>query len=263
MASKLTGVHYGDGSNLTGVNASTLNGQPGSYYQKKTIVQTSAPAGSTGDLWWDDTDGLLNVYYNGAWVEASPSPSAPEIPDNAAFTTVRISSTTDASVTSTGHGFQVGNTAGSNIIIDTNEVMARNNGAVNGLHLNADGGDVTINNNLASKITFNSGSITATGDVTAYSDERLKTNVEVITDALDKIKQVRGVTFERKADGSKATGVIAQELAAVLPEAVKTDDEGMLNVAYGNVVGLLIEGMKEMSEQMASMQAEIEKLRGE
>ena len=57
--------------------------------------------------------------------------------------TVRITATADAS-TSTGHGLQIGPNGGANLIMDTNEVFARNNGAVDGLHLNADGGDVTI-----------------------------------------------------------------------------------------------------------------------
>ena len=68
--------------------------------------------------------------------------------------------------------------------MDTNEVFARNNGLVSGLHLNADGGEVTINNNLSDKVTFSSGGITATGDITAFPDDSLKTNVQVIDNAV-------------------------------------------------------------------------------
>ena len=94
------------------------------------------------------------------------------------------------------------------------------------------------------------GSFTATGDITAYSDDRLKTNVKTIEGALDKVSRVRGVTFDRIEDGSTSTGVVAQELAAVLPEAVKTDANGMHHVAYGNITGLLIEAVKELSAQV-------------
>ena len=97
------------------------------------------------------------------------------------------------------------------------------------------------------------GSFTATGDITAYSDDSLKTNVQVIDGALGKVEAIRGVTFERIEDGSVSTGVIAQELKAVLPEAVHTDAEGIHSVAYGNITGLLIEAVKELSAQVAEL----------
>jgi hypothetical protein len=96
-------------------------------------------------------------------------------------------------------------------------------------------------------------SVTATGDITAYSDERLKENVQVIDNAMDKVQAVSGITFTRKADGSTSTGVTAQELQAVLPEAVKVDENGLLSVAYGNVVGLLIEAVKELKADIDSL----------
>ena len=168
----------------------------------------------------------------------------------ATFDKVRITSTSDATASSTGHGFQVGTDGGQNIIMDTNEVFARNNGLVSGLHLNADGGEVTINNNLSDKVTFSSGGITATGDITAFSDDSLKTNVQVIDNAVSKVEQLRGVTFERIENGTTSTGVIAQELKKVLPEAVHTNEQGLHSVAYGNVVGLLIEAIKEQQKQI-------------
>ena len=97
------------------------------------------------------------------------------------------------------------------------------------------------------------GTFTASGDVCAYSDASLKTNVQTIEGALDKVAAVRGVTFERIADGSVSAGVVAQELEAVLPEAVKTDEEGVKMVAYGNITGLLIEAVKELSAQVEEL----------
>ena len=99
------------------------------------------------------------------------------------------------------------------------------------------------------------GNFTATGDITAYSDDRLKTNVKTIEGALGKVAKVRGVTFDRIEDGSTSTGVVAQELAAVLPEAVKTDENGMHHVAYGNITGLLIEAVKELSAQVEELKS--------
>lgn len=98
----------------------------------------------------------------------------------------------------------------------------------------------------------NSGNTTAMGNVTAYSDIRLKKDIELIPDALDKVCALRGVTYERIDSGERQTGVIAQEVQAVLPEAVMTmaDEQQTLSVAYGNLVGLLIEAIKELKAEV-------------
>jgi hypothetical protein len=87
-------------------------------------------------------------------------------------------------------------------------------------------------------------------NVTATSDERLKTDIRNIENALDKVMQLRGVLFTRIDDGIADTGVIAQEILKVLPEAVKLTENGYLAVAYGNIVGLLIEAIKELKLQL-------------
>ena len=116
------------------------------------------------------------------------------------------------------------------------------------------GGDLSGNRTLSMSGNF-TGSFTATGDVTAYSDENLKYNIATIDGALGKVEGIRGVTWNRKEDDSRATGVVAQELESVLPEAVHTDDKGMKSVAYGNITGLLIEAVKELSAQVAELKA--------
>ena len=137
--------------------------------------------------------------------------------------------------------------------------MARNNGAVSALHLNADGGDVTINNNQTDKVTFSGGEITASGDITAYSDRALKRNIQTLENGLDKVMNMRGVTFLK--DGKASLGVIAQEVETVIPEVVKQDQYGMRSVAYGNIVGVLIEAIKEQQEQIEKLQSEIANLK--
>ena len=103
-----------------------------------------------------------------------------------------------------------------------------------------------------------SGRIVADSTIQAYSDSRLKENVEVIEGAVEKVKQVRGVTYNRIKDGVRDTGVIAQELEAVLPEAVHDNEDGMKSVSYGNVVGLLIEAIKEQQAQIEELKAQID-----
>lgn len=101
------------------------------------------------------------------------------------------------------------------------------------------------------------GSIYATANITAYSDAKLKRDVRVIDGALAKVAALRGVTYERidLADKRRHTGVIAQELQAVLPEAVWPADDDTLTVAYGNVVGLLIEAIKALDAKVAALEA--------
>jgi hypothetical protein len=101
--------------------------------------------------------------------------------------------------------------------------------------------DITGFRNIA-----NTGTITAGGDITAFSDERLKTDVKTIDDALDKVMNMRGVSYTKSAE--KGIGVIAQEIEKVLPEVV-TDGE-YKSVAYGNIVGVLIEAIKEQQKQI-------------
>ena len=113
-----------------------------------------------------------------------------------------------------------------------------------------------------SGLTYNGTDLTCGGNVTAYSDARLKKNIKVIENALEKVNKISGYTFERTdIDVGSQTGVIAQELINVLPEAVSTTHSGMYTVAYGNMVGLLIESIKELNSQVTSLKEEIEKLK--
>ncbi|MDA9302754.1 tail fiber domain-containing protein [bacterium] len=120
------------------------------------------------------------------------------------------------------------------------------------IHVGGGNGLTVTANGIAMSGSY-TGSFTASGDVTAYSDESLKTNIQTIDGALGKVEAVRGVTFDRIADGSTSTGVVAQELLAVLPEAVHTDAEGVHSVAYGNITGLLIEAVKELSAEVKEL----------
>ena len=101
-----------------------------------------------------------------------------------------------------------------------------------------------------------SGSVTATGDITAYSDARLKADVETITGALDRVRKLRGVTFSRRETGNRGVGLIAQELALIVPEAVMTHEGGLLSVAYGNLVGVLIEAVKDLADKVDRLEAQ-------
>lgn len=106
------------------------------------------------------------------------------------------------------------------------------------------------------------GNLTAQGNVTAFSDIRVKKNIETIENALDKIDQIRGVTYDRTdMDVPRQMGVIAQEVEEVVPEvvveSVHGDLEDFKGVAYGNLSALLIEGIKELRGELREIKAHL------
>lgn len=108
------------------------------------------------------------------------------------------------------------------------------------------------------------GDFVSPGNVVAYSDSRVKTNVETITGALDKIGEIRGVTYDRTdITTDRQMGVIAQEVQKVCPEVVHTVNRGaagdILGVSYGNLVGLLIEGIKELRSELDELRTQMNK----
>ena len=110
------------------------------------------------------------------------------------------------------------------------------------------------------------GTIYATGDVIAYSDSRKKTNIVTIDNALDKVLSMRGVFYDKidELQNGRQVGVIAQEVNEILPEAVSyASDVDEYGVKYGNIVGVLIESIKEQQAQIAELKAEVKKLKGE
>ena len=102
-----------------------------------------------------------------------------------------------------------------------------------------------------------SGNFTATGNVSAYSDLALKEDIYQIENALEKVKKLRGVHFTRKSDNTKEIGVVANEVEKVIPELVDEHQDKDLGVVktmkYANTVGLLIEAVKDLSNQVEEL----------
>ena len=111
-----------------------------------------------------------------------------------------------------------------------------------------DGTSATSPTVSTSKLTFNpsTGKLTST-IVNSSSDENLKKDITTIDDALDKVKQLRGVDFTWKETDQKGKGVIAQELQKVFPELVSEETDGNLSVNYNGLIAVLIEAIKELS----------------
>lgn len=114
------------------------------------------------------------------------------------------------------------------------------------------------------------GNVTASGNITAYSDRRLKENIETIPNALSMVKRLRGVTFDWIADKKHSYGLIAQEVEEVIPELVLETESGTANgddkktvksVDYSKIVSVLIEAIKEQQQQIEKQQSQIEGLK--
>ena len=89
----------------------------------------------------------------------------------------------------------------------------------------------------------------------------MKKEIEKITSALEKVKKLNGVNFTKIDNDSRSTGLIAQDVQAVLPEAISEGDDGYLSVAYGNMVGLLVEAIKEQDSTINSLRNDVETLK--
>lgn len=119
------------------------------------------------------------------------------------------------------------------------------------------------------------GDIYATGDITAFSDVRKKTNINTIENSLNIIGAMRGVRFQfksgsehpnnelvnRKNHDKIHVGLIAQEVETVLPEVVSTSDDGYKSINYANIVSVLINAINEQQQQINDLKDEISRIK--
>jgi hypothetical protein len=121
-------------------------------------------------------------------------------------------------------------------------------------------GEVNLQFDSGTNILSVTGAIRATGDITAYytSDARHKDNIQVIENALDKVKKLNGVIWEWNQETTDEvtkslpnTGLIAQEVKEVLPEVVIERQDGYLAIDYSKMLGLLVEAIKELDKKIS------------
>ncbi len=139
-------------------------------------------------------------------------------------------------------------------VLDTND---------NAILTTATDGGITVKYNNSTKLAVVTGGVdvtgalTASGNVTAYSDARLKTDVDTIENALEKVTKLRGVEYTKADTQERGIGVIAQEVEEIIPEVVQ--DGAYKSVAYGNMVGVLIEAIKELKTEVNDLKAQLDK----
>ena len=120
-------------------------------------------------------------------------------------------------------------------------------------------GKVGIGMSIPSEALQVVGNITISGDFISTSDVSVKENIQPISDPIQKVKELSGYTFNRVGQTKRSVGLMAQDVEKVLPEAVTENDEGVKSLAYGNLVALLVETVKEQQKQIDELRKNIEK----
>ena len=223
-----------------------------------TLTFPAAVSGTANYALLTDTSGNLSWGSAGPTISNDTSTNSAHYPlftttTNAVITSAKVSSTKFAFNPSTGVVSLGGNATATNTTTGTLVVT----GGVGISGAVYTGGALSV-----------TGAITATGDITAFqtSDVRLKTNIRPIENALAKIFLLNGVEYDwndefiESRDGEdgyfvrkKDVGLIAQELEAVLPEAVAQRQDGYKGVRYDKTVSLLVEAIKELSREVESL----------
>jgi hypothetical protein len=166
-------------------------------------------------------------------------------------------------------GYRIHNTSSASVsamFVNSSNQLVIAAGAVDQINLNKKVyvNAVALGVNIAPSAT--AGRIDASNDIVAYSssDERLKENITPISNALDKVKTLTGVEFDWRMETKDYhgyvghdVGVIAQQVKAVLPEAVRTNANGYLAVRYEKLIGLLIEANKELAARVEELEKKI------
>jgi len=117
-------------------------------------------------------------------------------------------------------------------------------------------GRQTVANVSSSKLTFvpSTGTLSATV-MTSTSDENLKENIVEISDALNTVMKLKGVEYNWKDNGEKGIGLIAQDVEKILPYLVSENENGK-SVMYSNMIGLLVEAIKQLKQEIDSLKGD-------
>ena len=264
---------------------------------RSTNSASTAPATPVvGELWYDTTASLFKVYNGTSFEEiisgqivaadiAANAVGSSEIAANAVGASelnVSGNGTSGQILTSDADGTFSWGSTGTGITL-TGTTYSVGTDLRHLTYVGKDSTDyITWTNNASTNFFVNGaerlrveadGDIHADGDVIAYSttisDERLKTGITTVQDALTKVLQLNGVEFTRKNNGQRSAGVIAQQVEKVLPQAIREKklplqtgtDEMYKTVEYDALHSLYIEAIKELKQQLDDQALEIKELK--
>lgn len=272
-----------DHSKLNGIEASATADQ--SNAEIRAAVEAASDSNVFTDADHSKLNGIAasatnvtnnNQISNGAgYITSSGSCSNADTVDSlhaSSFLRSDAADTASGDITFSGGGGAITMSVGSDVRFSngtgwTGEVDHKIQAHANSLYLQYrnDGNFIVRDSGGANNLVIDgSGNGTFLGNVTAYSDARLKTNVNTINDALSIVGKLRGVNFDWKESGKHSIGVIAQEVEEVLPELVLTNHNtnpstgevtDIKSVDYGKIVGVLINAINELK-------AEVDELKG-
>jgi hypothetical protein len=196
----------------------------------------------------DDQNNALTILKNG---NMGINSQAPEYP-------LHVKGGADAKLGEGGY-VVVGNTGSENIAIDTNEIMARSNGAASTLYLNADGGEVQVGAKLrigsiatgsTSYTLCSSGSGSGNVQRCASSSRRYKENIVDFTLGLAEVERLRPVSFTYRDSNQHSFGFIAEEVAEIYPDFAIYDEQGRPeSVRYPEMTALLANAVQELNAE--------------
>jgi hypothetical protein len=245
VAGSTTNVFYtGDGNLYVSNTVTTTNVIATRYYGDGGLL--SNITGGGGSSQWTGTAGNPIYYVPNVGIGASTTSG----------TNLYVTGNVYASNSVTTSNLIIANTAD----VDTAISFVQNAALDWVQYVPSGSNDMRWKTSGVDKLTLTSvGALTAADDVSAFSDIRYKTEIKKIENALDKVKRVNGYTFMRTDNDrtNRQAGVIAQEFLEILPEVVHMDPKGMYSVAYGNIVALLIEALKEETEKREALEARL------
>tara|TARA_R110002072_G_scaffold23949_1_gene81853 strand:- start:34921 stop:37146 length:2226 start_codon:yes stop_codon:yes gene_type:complete len=165
------------------------------------------------------------------------------ITTNTPETKLQVTGGTDAGLNHAGGFVLLGETSGMNLVMDTNEIMVRNNGVAAPLYLQNDGGQVAVG-----------------GSIVHSSDRRLKRDIETLRYGLNEVLQLAPKQYYWKNRGEqthKSLGLIAQEVQPIISELVHTanDENNTLSVNYTELIPVLIKAIQEQQDIIKSLQS--------
>lgn len=236
------------GSNVTASGTLSVTGAITSNSNVSGVNGTfSGTLAATGNATLSGTLAVTKAATFSSTVTASTAPTVGGHLTNKTY----VDAQTDLKLNLTG-----GTLTGNLSIISSTTEMRLTLGSSGGYYF----GNATVsgfkNSAGTARVSWNisSGDFTAAGNVTAYSDARLKANVQTIRDAVNLVGRMRGVFYDRVDTGKSGVGVIAQEMQEIVPQVVIRNSDDTLSVAYGNLVGVLIEAVKELSARVEALE---------
>ena len=190
---------------------------------------------------------------------------------NVLVTTANItvtSNVTTSNITASNNVTVTKNVSAGNVVV-TNKISAADVDVTN----NISSANITVSNNVSTgniSVTndLNTTNITSTNitatlitatDVNTTSDTTLKYNMQQILNPMEVLEKLTGFEFNWKSDGLKSYGLSAQDVEKVLPEIVRTRNDGLKGINYLNLIAFLIEAIKELKKEMAEVKNGINK----